>query len=64
MNWVWGKLDASKKSGCHHFSAEASVTSKNHLLEQALDAEGAEAESSDAAVDVNKVFPRKFTKGG
>ncbi len=38
--------------------------SKNHLLEPALDAEGAEAENSDAAVDVNKVFPRKFSKGG
>ncbi len=38
--------------------------SKSHLLEAARGAEGAEAESSDAAVDVNKVFPRKFAKGG
>jgi hypothetical protein len=38
--------------------------SKNHLLQPALDAESAEAESGDAAVDVNKVFPRKFAKGG
>jgi hypothetical protein len=38
--------------------------SKNHRLEPALDAEGAEAENSDAAVDVNKVFLRKFAKGG
>jgi hypothetical protein len=38
--------------------------SKNHLFEPALDAECEEAENSDAAVDVNKVFPRKFAKGG
>jgi hypothetical protein len=38
--------------------------SKNHLLKPALDAEGAAAENSDAAVDVKKVFPRKFAKGG
>jgi hypothetical protein len=38
--------------------------SKNQLLEPALDAEDAGAENSDAAVDVNNVFPRNFAKGG